>query len=103
MFRLLIVWGATHLACRDSELGRAHHDRLPIPDHGIDGKNTQPEVIGDYLLPINETAQRLRISRWSVYNLIQANELSTVKIGRSRLVSPAALTECVKHLTEKAA
>jgi excisionase family DNA binding protein len=80
-----------------------HHDRLPTPDHGIDGNNTQPEVTGDYLLTINETAQRLRISRWSVYNLIRANELSTVKIGRRRLVSPAALTECVKHLTEKAA
>lgn len=61
-----------------------HHDRLPTPDHGIDGKNMQPEVTGDYLLTINETAQRLRISRCAVYNLIRANELSTVKIGRRR-------------------
>ena len=81
----------------------AHHDRVPTTDHGKDGMNPQPGVTDDYLLTINETAQRLRISRWSVYNLIRANELSTVKIGRRRLVSPAALTEFVKHLTEKAA
>jgi hypothetical protein len=44
----------------------AHHDRVPPPDHGKDGMNTKPEVTGDYLLTIDETAQRLHISRWSV-------------------------------------
>ena len=61
------------------------------------------ELAAVRLVTVQEAAEQLRISRWSVYNLIRANELSTVKIGRRRLVSPAALTECVKHLTEKAA
>ena len=63
----------------------------------------QREVTGDYLLTIDEAAERLRVSRWSVYNLIRANQLRTVKIGRRRLVTPAALTECVEQLAEKVA
>jgi excisionase family DNA binding protein len=68
-----------------------------------DTNTAQREATGDYLLTINETAQRLRVSRWSVYNLIRANQLRTVKIGRRRLVTPAALTEYVKQLDRKAA
>ena len=63
-----------------------------------------PEQAGgaDYLLTLQEAADRLRVSRWSVYNLIRANQLRTVKIGRRRLVSPAALTECIERLGEAA-
>jgi excisionase family DNA binding protein len=52
----------------------------------------------DYLLTVQEAAERLRVSRWSVYNLIRANQLHTIKLGRRRLVSPAALAECIKTL-----
>ena len=52
----------------------------------------------DYLLTVQEAADRLRVSRWSLYNLIRANQLRTVKIGRRRLVTPAALAECVELL-----
>jgi excisionase family DNA binding protein len=83
---------------------RPHQDHQPTFVSPEDGTNTaQREVTGDYLLTIDETAERLRVSRWSVYNLIRANELSTVKIGRRRLVTPAALTEFVKQLGKKAA
>lgn len=53
------------------------------------------------LLTIEEAADRLRVSRWSVYNLIRANQLRTVKIGRRRLVSPAALAACIETLSEE--
>jgi excisionase family DNA binding protein len=83
---------------------RPHQDHRPTFFGPEDGTNTaQREVTGDYLLTINETAERLRVSRWSVYNLIRANQLRTVKIGRRRLVTPAALTEYVKQLDGKAA
>jgi excisionase family DNA binding protein len=48
-------------------------------------------------------ADRLRVSRWSVYNLIRSNQLCTVKIGRRRLVTPAALTKCIELLEKDAA
>lgn len=57
----------------------------------------------EYLLTVQEAADRLRISRWSVYNLIRANQLRTIKIGRRRLVTPAALAECINLLAEDAA
>ena len=50
----------------------------------------EKELAADRLLTIQEAADRLRISRWLVYNLIRANQLRTIKIGRRRLVTPAA-------------
>lgn len=55
------------------------------------------------LLTINEVAELLRISRWSVYQLIWSNQLRTLTIGRRRLVRPSALAECVALLDEQAA
>ena len=55
------------------------------------------------LFTIDEAAARLRVSRWTVYNLIRANQLRTIKIGRRRHVPPAALDECVALLGKEAA
>ena len=83
---------------------RPHQDHQPTSVSLEDDTNTvQREVTDSYLLTIDEAAERLRVSRWSVYNLIRANQLRTVKIGRRRLVTPAALTEYVKQLDGKAA
>lgn len=57
----------------------------------------------DRLLTINEVADLLRISRWSVYQLIWSGQLRTIKIGRRRLVRPSALAECVDLLDQVAA
>ena len=55
------------------------------------------------LFTIDEAAARLRVSRWSVYNLIRSGQLRTIKIGRRRIVPIDALTECLEHLKELAA
>jgi excisionase family DNA binding protein len=55
------------------------------------------------LLTINEVAELLRVSRWSVYQLIWSGQLHTLTIGRRRLVRPSALAECVALLDERAA
>jgi excisionase family DNA binding protein len=55
------------------------------------------------VLTIDEAADRLRVSRWTVYNLIRAGRLRSVKIGRRRLVPAAAITECLDQLMEVAA
>ena len=52
------------------------------------------------LFTIDEAAARLRVSRWTVYNLIRSGQLSTIKIGRRRLVPMDALSECLEHLKE---
>jgi len=55
------------------------------------------------LLTVDEAAARLRVSRWTIYNLIRTSQLRTIKIGRRRLVPPAALAECVDLLGKEAA
>jgi excisionase family DNA binding protein len=54
------------------------------------------------LLTVDEAGEYLRVSRWTVYNLIRSNQLRTVRIGRRRLVTLAALDECVESLGEVA-
>jgi excisionase family DNA binding protein len=61
------------------------------------------ELPADHLLTLQEAADWLRVSRWSVYSLIHANQLRTIKIGRRRLVSLDALKECVALLARDAA
>ena len=55
------------------------------------------------LFTIDEAAARLRVSRWTLYNLIRSNQLRTIKIGRRRLVPPAALDECVEQFRKDVA
>ncbi len=55
------------------------------------------------LFTIDEAAARLRVSRWTVYNLIRSGRLRTIKIGHRRLVPRAALDECVELLRKEAA
>jgi excisionase family DNA binding protein len=55
------------------------------------------------LFTIDEAATQLRVSRWSVYNLIRSGQLHTIKIGRRRLVPIDALSECLERLKEMAA
>jgi excisionase family DNA binding protein len=52
------------------------------------------------LFTIDEAAAQLRVSRWTVYNLIRSGQLRTIKIGRRRLVPIDALNECLEHLKE---
>lgn len=56
------------------------------------------QLPADHLLTVQEAADWLRVSRWTVYSLIHANQLRTIKIGRRRLVSLDALKECVAQL-----
>jgi excisionase family DNA binding protein len=53
------------------------------------------------LLTIDEACRRLRISRWSLYQLIQRRQLATIHIGRRRLVPERAIQAFIeRHLEE---
>lgn len=47
---------------------------------------------------IESTMSKLGLGRSKVYELIAAGELRSVKVGRRRLVSDAAINEFVAHL-----
>lgn len=55
-------------------------------------------ITQERLLTISEVADLLRISRWSVYQLIWSGRLDTLTIGRRRLIRPAAFAACVDLL-----
>ncbi|MFC9973489.1 helix-turn-helix domain-containing protein [Spirillospora sp. NPDC127200] len=52
------------------------------------------------VLTVDEAAERLRVSRWTIYNLIRSGQLRTFKLGRRRLVPAAALAECLEELMD---
>ena len=55
------------------------------------------------LITIDEVSEHLRISRWSVYQLINNRRLKTITIGTRRLVAPEDLHKLVDDLREEGA
>ncbi|MGY5123502.1 helix-turn-helix domain-containing protein [Streptomyces nigrescens] len=55
------------------------------------------------LLTVDQVAARLRVSRWTVYNLIRSHELGSLTIGRCRRISEAALDAYISLRTEQEA
>jgi excisionase family DNA binding protein len=58
--------------------------------------------ISPLLYRVDEAAEALRISRSSLYELIRSGQLSTVKVGRRRLVPVAALSDYISRLGDLA-
>lgn len=52
------------------------------------------------LLTIDEVATQLASCRATVYSLIRSGQLESVKIGRSRRVSDAAIAEFIARNTQ---
>ena len=65
--------------------------------------NQASDANNERLLTISEISILLRVSKWSVYQLIWSGQLRTLTIGRRRLIRPAAYAECVAQLEGKAA
>lgn len=53
------------------------------------------------LLTINEASAALRVSRWTLFELINKRKLDTIKIGRRRLVPADAVTKLITELREE--
>lgn len=53
------------------------------------------------LLTIEQAAQALAISRSSIYELVLRKDIESVKIGRCRRITPAALQRYIDSLTEQ--
>jgi excisionase family DNA binding protein len=59
-------------------------------------------VVPAVLYRVDEAAEALRLSRSSIYELIRAGRLRTVKHGSRRLVPVAALDDFVRDLAQTA-
>ncbi len=54
------------------------------------------------LLTLKEASAALRVSQWTLFNLINRRQLDTIKIGRRRLVPAASITKLIDELREEA-
>lgn len=63
----------------------------------------QAEPSAADMLTVAESCTYLRISKWTLYRLIQGKQLKSVKIGRRRLVPMRAILEFVKNLEAETA
>ncbi|TWP46015.1 helix-turn-helix domain-containing protein [Lentzea tibetensis] len=49
------------------------------------------------LLTVREACEALRISRWTLYDLIRSRAIETIKIGRSRRIPQASIDAYVRR------
>ena len=52
------------------------------------------------LLTIPEVMDRLKVGRTLTYRLIRSGEIQSIKVGRTRRVTAAALEEFIAHLAQ---
>ncbi|MEU9833715.1 helix-turn-helix domain-containing protein [Streptosporangium sp. NPDC048047] len=58
----------------------------------------------DEMLTVPEVMAKLKVSRWTVYQLIRSGELGSVLVGeRCRRIPESALNDYVTRLCEEAA
>lgn len=65
------------------------------------GVDRRPEELP--YLTVEEVASRLRVSKWRVFELIRAGQLTSFKPGRYRLIPASALSDYVNRMIEEAA
>jgi excisionase family DNA binding protein len=62
---------------------------------------TVTDSFAPLLLTIDQAAQALAISRSSIYELVLRGDIESIKIGRCRRITPAALQQYIESLTEQ--
>ncbi|MFB9382043.1 helix-turn-helix domain-containing protein [Pseudonocardia petroleophila] len=56
-----------------------------------------PEMIGAPFLTVAEVADRMRVSKMTVYRLVHSGELPAVRFGRSFRVQRSAVEELIRE------
>jgi len=54
------------------------------------------------LLTVAEACDSLRVSKWTLYQLIRSRQLETVRIRRRRLIPLTAIQDLVTRLSDEA-
>lgn len=65
-------------------------------------RSKQDEPSAPTMLTVPEACERLRISKWTLYRLIQSGRLTSVKIGSRRLISVSSIAKFIEQLESEA-
>ncbi|MEV0710386.1 helix-turn-helix domain-containing protein [Nocardia aurea] len=68
-------------------------------EHLATSESSGQSVTPGELLEVPEACARLRISKWSLYQLIHQRTIGTVKIGRRRFIPSKEVTRFIDELT----
>lgn len=60
----------------------------------------QLDQLNSRLWPVESVMERLSLGRSTVFALIATGDLRSVKVGRRRLVSEAAITEYIRRIDQ---
>lgn len=60
-------------------------------------RSGEPKPSRDAMLTVREACEYLRISKWTLYRFIQAGKLSSVKLGRRRLIRMQSIQEFINR------
>ncbi|MEV0473776.1 helix-turn-helix domain-containing protein [Streptomyces prunicolor] len=78
-------------------MGRTPQIGGNIETHIQTHHSDEPEL----LLTVKEASEKLRISKWTLYQLIRSRRLATIQIGRRRLIPAAAVQALVQQLQQE--
>lgn len=67
----------------------------------INGAPQQTERPPRLLLTVEEAAERIGICRSNMFKLIRRGDIESVRVGRLRRVTPAALEDFVRRLADR--
>lgn len=61
----------------------------------------ESEGVGKKLISIQEATEMLSISKWTLYKLLQRNEIKSMKVGARRLIPTAEIDAFVRRNTDE--
>ena len=74
---------------------------LPVEVNGPVNQSEEEAHLRDKLHPalltVLEACQVLRISRWTLYDLIRSRAIETIKIGRSRRIPLSSISQYIRR------
>jgi len=62
----------------------------------------EPLPVAENYLTVADVALLLKVSRWTVYELIRTRELASFRVGRCRRIPRSAVRELVAQLSAEA-
>lgn len=93
---------SSRTSCRESEQPDELRDTAPYPPIWYRAEPASAAERPEALLTVPEACAALRISKWTLYKLIQRRQMVTIKIGASRYIPVRSIQDLIDRLRAEA-